>query len=360
MSKILYTLCVVLITLFTAVFVTREQQSQTQAADPAQLSPLAAMVAQEQAQVQAIEQVSDAVVGIQNMARQQRQGEGSGVVFNVEGGNTYIITNEHVINGSEWLEIVFSNGSRQQAQIIGYDVFTDLALLRVEGYEAQTSASFGRTEELRIGQSVIAIGNPLGLDFAGSATMGIVSGHDRTVTVDIGRGPNRQMWEMTVMQTDTAINPGNSGGPLINLAGEVIGINTMKISGVNVYGMSFAIPTYIAMPVIEDLLAYGEVRRPTLGVRITALSAIPDFTRQQLDLPVDLLEGMFVSEVVPGSLAEEIGIQAGDIITHLGVIPVNSIQSFSRTLFDYRDGDQLQISLNRGSEMLVLSGAIDR
>jgi len=317
------------------------------------------VVNHEEAQMDAIDAVAEAIVGIVstiggqggflNFGGQQA-GTGSGIVYAVRDGHTYIVTNEHVINTAASIEVVFNNEeqTRVEATLVGSDVYTDIAVLRIENFEADVVATFGRTEDLRLGQTVIAIGNPLGLEFAGSATMGVVSGHDRSISIPIlSTNGQVQNWAMTVLQTDTAINPGNSGGALINLAGEVIGINSMKIAQSAVEGMSFSIPTYIAVPIIEDLETYGEVTRPLLGVSLVNLSAIPGPLREEINLPAQITAGVFVNDVVPNSLAAALGIEPGDVITHIGEVEVSDNSVFRQTLFTYRDGDDIVMTLIR-------------
>jgi len=338
MNKILYTAFVVLVTVWSIFFITREPTAPIQDAQP-----VSGLISQEQAQISAIQQVAPAVVGIANIQGNRVVGEGSGVAYRVENGNTYIVTNEHVITGAQSLEVIFNNGTQAIAEVVGSDVFTDLAVIRILDFEATRIATFGATEDLQSGQTVIAIGNPLGLTFAGSATMGIVSGHDRTVPVTINHNGVDRRWEMTVLQTDTAINPGNSGGALINLDGEVIGINSMKVSSQDVYGMSFSIPTYIFKPVIDDIEQFGRVLRPTLGVSIQALYNSG---------------GVQVSGVVPGTMAQTMGVQTGDIITYIGDVAITSVMSFSQQLFTYQEGDTLVITVLRNGEELQLETTV--
>jgi len=322
------------------------------------------VVHHEEAQVAAIEQVSGAVVGIIGMTGEAdflggvTHSTGSGVVYAVENGNTYLVTNEHVISDAHSIEVQFNDEGRQRftPTIVGVDVYTDLAVLRIDDFEAPVVATFGVTEELRIGQTVIAIGNPLGLEFAGSATVGVVSGHDRHVTIPITTtSGDVQDWTMTVLQTDAAINPGNSGGPLVNLAGEVVGINSMKAAESAAFGMSFSIPTHVALPVIYDLQHHGEVHRITLGISIFDLSTVPEMTRQQLGLPEDLHHGVLVNEVSEGSLGERLGLLPGDVMTHVGEASVNDVVTFRRKLFTYRQGDVLQIAVMREGERIGLT-----
>jgi len=213
------------------------------------------VVTQEEARIEAINKVSPAIVGVVNFANNATQGEGSGIIYKKDGNDAYIVTNQHVVDKGDYFEVVFSNGEHAEATLIGSDIYTDLAVLKVSNVEVETIAEFGNTEDLKVGQTVIAIGNPLGLDFAGSATSGIVSGQDRVIAVDLNNDKIDD-WEMTVLQTDTAINPGNSGGALINLDGKIVGINSMKIATSSVEGMSFSIPTYVALPIISDLENY--------------------------------------------------------------------------------------------------------
>jgi len=330
------------------------------------------VVNHEEAQMDAIDHVAGAIVGIVSTIDGyggflgnfggQRSGTGSGIVYAVRDGNTYIVTNEHVINQASGIEVVFNDdeGTRVQATLVGSDVYTDIAVLRIDNFEAETIATFGRTEDLRLGQTVIAIGNPLGLEFAGSATMGVVSGHDRSVAIPIlSTNGQMQNWNMTVLQTDTAINPGNSGGALINLAGEVVGINSMKVAQSAVEGMSFSIPTYIALPIIEDLEVYGQITRPLLGVSLVNLGMVPGHIREQINLPDDIVTGVFVNDVVPDSLATVMGIEPGDVLTHIGELEISDNTTFRQLLFAYRDGDEITITAIRDGESFETTAQIN-
>lgn len=342
--------------------VDRDEPTYTVSAQPVDEVPVITVVNHQEAQMDAIEKVAEAIVGVLVTTEAPanpfgfgswggpQASSGSGIVYDVRDGNTYIVTNEHVIDRAQTIEIVFNDadGTRKTAELVGSDVYTDIAVLRINDFEAGVIAEFGNTEDLRLGETVIAIGNPLGLEFAGSVTMGVVSGHDRTVSISIlSTNGQRQEWPMTVLQTDTAINPGNSGGALINLAGEVIGINSMKIAQSAVEGMSFSIPTYIALPIIEDLENYGRVSRPLLGVSLHNVGALPMTIREQIELPADVQNGVFVQEVVPESLAANMGIEPGDVITYIGNVPIENFNDFRQTLFNYRAGDQITLTFIR-------------
>ena len=372
MGKVLYTLIVVLITAWSVFFISNyyhdkggnqvtsglvEKTDENGNTQIVQEVVEREVVTQEDARIEAINKVSPAIVGVVNFARNTTQGEGSGIVYKKDGKDTYIVTNQHVVDGGDYFEVVFSNGERSEATLVGSDIYTDLAVLKVSGIEVEAIAEFGNTEDLKIGQTVIAIGNPLGLDFAGSATSGIVSGTDRVISVDLN-GDNYDDWEMTVLQTDTAINPGNSGGALINLDGKVVGINSMKIATSSVEGMSFSIPTYVAMPIINDLETYGEVRRPQLGVYIQEMSMLPDRLKEILNIPMDQKTGVFIYEVFEGGLAEKMGLKAGDIITAVNGEEVEDTMAFRKKLYSMREGDQLELTVIQDGQTKTLSETI--
>lgn len=336
-------------------------------------NPTVTVVNHEEAQMDAIDKVAEAIVGVLVTTEAPtspfgfgswggpQAGSGSGIVYAVRDGNTYIVTNEHVIDRAQTIEIVFNdeNQTRKMAELIGSDVYTDIAVLRINDFEANVIAEFGNTADLRLGQTVIAIGNPLGLEFAGSATMGVVSGQDRSVSIPIlSTNGHRQEWPMTVLQTDTAINPGNSGGALINLAGQVVGINSMKIAQSAVEGMSFSIPTDIALPIIADLENYGVIKRPLLGVSLQNVNALPMAIRQQINLPDTIQNGVFVQEVMPNSLATELELEPGDVITHIGAIAVSDATAFRQTLFTYRSGDEIALTFVREGVILTASTSV--
>lgn len=372
MNKVLYTSLVVLVTAWSVFFIANFYQDKVatdgvnsgivQNTDGSNQTVVQEVVerevvTQEAERINAIDKVSPAIVGVVNYAKNRTQGEGSGIVYKTDGNDAYIVTNEHVVSGGDYFEVVFKNGESSEATIVGTDVYTDLAVLKVTGVEVEAVAEFGNTEDLKVGQTVMAIGNPLGLNFAGSATSGIVSGQDRVISVDLN-SDGIDDWEMTVLQTDTAINPGNSGGALINLDGKVVGINSMKIATSSVEGMSFSIPTYVAIPIINDLETYGEVRRPQLGVYIQEMSMIPDRLKEILNISVDQKTGVFIYEVFEGGVADQMGIKAGDIVTEVNGESVQDTMEFRKKLYDFREGDNIELTIVREQETIRLSGVI--
>lgn len=264
-------------------------------------------------------------------------GSGSGIIFTTDG---YIVTNYHVIAGASSVKVVLNTGKEYEAKLIGGDEKTDLAVIKIEGQDLP-AAVFGESGSLEAGEKVVAIGNPLGLEFAGTLTQGIVSAVNRTVTVD-GR-------TYKMIQTDAAINPGNSGGALVNEYGEVIGINSVKVSSSGVEGLGFAIPISDAKPIIEDLINYGYVKgRPLIGL---SLRYVSEQEAYYYDLPS---KGLFVVEVVEGSGAAKANMQKGDIILQCEGKEVSSVEMLNEIRDNHKAGDTITLKINRnGKEMNV-------
>ncbi|GGJ61957.1 serine protease Do [Anoxybacillus voinovskiensis] len=311
--------------------------------------------------IDAINQVADAVVGVVNIQKQtdffsgssseQEAGTGSGVIFKKEGDSAYIVTNNHVIEGANKVEVSLSKGERVAATVVGADPLTDLAVLKIDGKYVKKVASFGDSSSLRIGEPVAAIGNPLGLDLSRTVTEGIVSGK-RTIPVSTSAGE----WELNVIQTDAAINPGNSGGALINSAGQVIGINSLKIAQEGVEGLGFAIPIQDAKPIIEQLMQYGKIKRPYLGVGLRDVSEIPaDVRFEQLGLPENETNGVVVTAVEPSSPAAKAGLQAKDVITAINDTTINNVSELRKYLYtNTKVGETVQLHILRNGKSMTI------
>jgi serine protease Do len=311
--------------------------------------------------VAAIENVTDAVVGVVNIQKQadffsdsvqdQEAGTGSGVIFKKDGNIAYIVTNNHVIEGANKVEVSLADGKKVKAEIVGADPLTDLAVLKIPSSHVKKVAVFGDSSRLRIGEQVAAIGNPLGLDLSRTVTEGIVSGK-RTMPISTSEGE----WELNVIQTDAAINPGNSGGALINSAGQVVGINSLKISQDGVEGLGFAIPSEDVKPIIEQLMQYGKIKRPYLGVQLVDVSDLSDSVRkEQLQLPSDVTAGAAVTAVEPFSPAADAGIRTKDVIVAINGEKVDSVAALRKYLYtNTKIGERVQIELWRdGSKKTV-------
>lgn len=302
-----------------------------------------------------IAKASPSVVGVVNYGQhpfQQQtveQGVGSGVIYKIDGDKTYIVTNNHVIEQAMNIEVSLHDGERVPAKLIGTDVFTDLAVLEIATIDGMEPLPFGKTTQLQMGQDVIAIGNPLGLNLSSTVTKGIISGLDRTVPVETSQGN----WELNVLQTDAAINPGNSGGALLNLQGEVIGINTLKIASEKVEGLGFAIPSEEVQTVVDELLENGEIKRPMLGVRVIDLSqyANPYAALQGREV----MTGLSVDSVEPDSIAQKAGMQRGDIIKKLNDVEIESMYDLRKFLYrDVKEGDVVTATVLRNEKPIQL------
>jgi len=307
----------------------------------------------------AVDKVNEAVVGIVNLQESnfwsedaQEAGTGSGVVYKKADGKAYVVTNHHVIEGATGLEVSLSDGTRVKARPLGSDVWTDLAVLEIDGDHVEKVAEFGNSDNVKLGEPVIAIGNPLGLQFSGSVTQGIISGLNRSIPIDINQDGVPD-WHADVMQTDAAINPGNSGGALVNINGEVIGINSMKIAQSSVEGIGLSIPITSAKPIIEDLEAYGEVRRPFLGVgNLRALSEVSSYHRQQtLHLPNDVEDGVAILQVLPNTPAAQAGLKELDVIVEFDGVKIDSVIALRKYLYNEKEiGDTLEVTYYRNGK----------
>jgi serine protease Do len=305
----------------------------------------------------AIDKVSDAVVGIVNIqeasfwSQEGEAGVGSGVIYKKENGKAFIVTNHHVVENASQLEVSLKDGTRVPAKLLGSDVLMDLAVLEINAEHVKKVAEFGNSDTVKPGEPVIAIGNPLGLQFAGSVTQGIISGTNRTVEVDLDQD-GAPDWNAEVLQTDAAINPGNSGGALVNVEGQVIGINSMKIAQEAVEGIGFAIPINTAIPIISDLEKYGQVRRPYMGIELRSLSDIPSYHLQAtLHLPKHVTEGAAVIQVVPMSPAAQAGLKQFDVIVALDDYKIRNVLDLRKYLYTKKSiGDEMKVTFYRDGE----------
>ncbi|MBV7505053.1 trypsin-like peptidase domain-containing protein [Bacillus sp. sid0103] len=311
----------------------------------------------------AVEKAADAVVGINNIqssnfwtdeegGSEEAAGTGSGVVYKKAGGKAYVVTNHHVVEGATKLEVSFSDGTKIPAKLLGSDVWTDLAVLEVDAAKIKKVAEFGDSDSLKMGEPVIAIGNPLGATFSGSVTQGIISGLKRTIPVDINQDGLID-WNAEVLQTDAAINPGNSGGALINIAGQLIGINSMKIAENAVEGIGLSIPINSARPIIDDLEKFGTVKRPYMGVDLKSVSEIPAYYQEEaLKLPRSINYGVALRQVVPNSPAAQAGLQELDVIVEMDGEKINDVIDLRKHLYQKKKiGEQLKIKFYRDGKL---------
>lgn len=285
----------------------------------------------------------------------EEAGSGSGVVYKTDGGDAYIVTNNHVVEGSDAVEVLFINGEKVAAEIIGSDVWTDLSVLKISAEHVTKIAEFGDSDNLVVGEPAIAIGSPLGTEFASSVTSGIISGKGRSVPVDTN-ADGVPDWNATAIQTDAAINPGNSGGALVNIQGQLIGINSMKISTSTVEGMGFAIPSNDVKDIVAQLEENGEVIRPYLGIQYQPLSFVSEADQQNtLQLPESVTEGVVLTSVVPGSPADEAGLEAYDVIVSYNGEPVTDGVNLRQHIYSTDVNTTVEITFYRGQAQETVS-----
>jgi serine protease Do len=317
----------------------------------------------------AIDKVSDAVVGVVNIQEanfwsqdgEEEAGTGSGIIYKKENGKAFIVTNHHVVENASQLEVSLKDGTRVPAKLLGSDVYMDLAVLEIDAKHVKKVAEFGNSDTVKPGEPVIAIGNPLGLQFAGSVTEGIISGTNRTVEVDLDQDGSPD-WNAEVLQTDAAINPGNSGGALVNIQGQVIGINSMKIAQEAVEGIGFAIPINTVIPVISDLEKYGQVRRPYMGVELRSLSDISSYHLQAtLHLPKNITEGAAIIQVEPMSPAAQAGLKQFDVIVALDDHKIRDVLDLRKYLYTKKSiGDKMKVTFYRDGEKHTVTMKLER
>ena len=317
-----------------------------------------------------VDEVANTVVGVTNLQTvsdvwssseiTQETGTGSGVIYKKSNGKAYIISNHHVVEGAEMLEITFDDGTKTDGRLVGSDMWTDLAVIEIDDKSVQTVAKFGDSDLLKRGETVIAIGNPLGLGFSGSVTVGVVSGKDRSIPIDFNNDGSVD-WHADVLQTDAAINPGNSGGALINLAGQLIGINSMKISQETVEGIGLAIPINLAAPIIEKLESNGKVIRPTMGVTLIDLAVIPaEERRRVLQLSDQVKDGVVINEIIPNSAAQVAGAEKYDVIVEMDGEKIDDMVSLRKHLYNVKEvGDTMTMNVYRKGELIEIKMTLE-
>ena len=282
----------------------------------------------------------------------QVAGEGSGVIYKKDGKEAYIVTNNHVVDGAKKLEIMLSDGSKITGELVGKDTYSDLAVVKVSSDKITTVAEFADSNSLTVGEKAIAIGSPLGTEYANSVTEGIVSSLSRTITM---QNDNGETVSTNAIQTDAAINPGNSGGALVNIEGQVIGINSSKISstsavaGSAVEGMGFAIPSNDVVEIINQLEKDGKVTRPALGISIADLNSLSSSATSKLDLPDEVKSGVVVGSVQKGMPADG-KLQEYDVITEIDGKKISSKTDIQTNLYSHSIGDTITVTFYRGKD----------
>lgn len=293
-----------------------------------------------------ISQASPSVVGVVNVQKGLRKSTGSGVIYKVTDEKTYVVTNYHVVQGSDQIDIVFKDDRREEGTLIGYDFMTDLAIVTIKRHEFDQPIVFSE-DIVSTGDFVLAIGNPLGLDLYGTITLGIISASERFIPIDYDKDGQHD-FIAKVIQTDAAINPGNSGGALVNLHGHLIGINSMKIAGSQVEGIGFSIPTGVVNHVIQQLESHGKVMRPFLGVQVKTVKLLTKDEKSNYGIEQE--QGVVIVDVKVGSPAEQGGLVVGDIITHIDGEAIEHVPDFRSKIYEKQINDTVTIAIIRNDE----------
>ncbi|RKW03968.1 MAG: PDZ domain-containing protein [Streptococcus sp.] len=334
-------------------------------------------VKNENSTTKAVDKVKDAVVSIitysansQNSLfgygesdtdtnTEQVSSQGSGVIYKKDGEYAYIVTNTHVINGAKKVDIRLADGTKVPGEIVGTDTYSDIAVVKISSEKVSAVAEFGDSSKLTVGETAIAIGSPLGSEYANTVTQGIVSSLNRTVSL---KSEDGQAISTKAIQTDTAINPGNSGGPLINIQGQVIGITSSKIStngGTSVEGLGFAIPSNDAIKIIEQLEKNGKVTRPALGIQMVNLSNLSTTDLQKLKLPDSITSGVAVRSVQSNMPANG-HLEKYDVITKVDGNPITSATELQNALYSHSVGDEMTITYYRNGKEETTTIKLDK
>ena len=317
---------------------------------------------------EAVDKVKNAVVSVITYSDSSNQGvfekeekpdsqissEGSGVIYKKEGKYAYLVTNTHVINGAKKVDILLADGNKVPGEVVGSDVYSDIAVVRISADKAKAVAEFGDSNQLTVGETAIAIGSPLGTDYANSVTQGIISSQGRNVKLKADNGQNIST---RALQTDAAINPGNSGGPLINIQGQVIGITSSKISNngqTSVEGMGFAIPANDVVNIIKQLEEKGKVVRPALGIQMMDLSNLSTSDLSQLKLPEKISGGVLVRSTLENMPASD-KLQRYDVITKIDDTDIESTADLQTALYSHQINDTIKVTFYRDGKQQTTS-----
>ena len=278
---------------------------------------------------------------------------GSGVIYKKTGNTAYVVTNNHVVKGAKKLAVILSDGTNVNAEVVGTDVWTDLAVLKINGDNVTTTMDFANSDDIAVGETAFAIGSPLDLSFSNTVTKGIVSAVNRQIPMDVD-GDGTVHWNQTVIQTDAAINPGNSGGALINNEGKLIGINESKIakatSSVSAEGIGFGIPSNEVKLITEQLEKSGKVVRPAMGVQLVSVNTIANDTVKS-ELKYEGKQGVVVRLVESGTPAAKAGLEKYDVITKLNDTEVKDVAAVRKFLFEKaKIGDTVKVTYYRGGQ----------
>lgn len=290
----------------------------------------------------------DAVVMVQGYTNDIVSSTGTGFIYKTDEKYAYLMTNQHVVGGATKITVITSTDEEVEVTVLGQDEYLDLAVLRMDISKANGVVEIGDSTNQNVGDTVFTIGSPLGYDYRGSVTAGILSGTDRMVTVSVGNSTSGD-WVMRVLQTDAAINPGNSGGPLLNVNGEVIGINSLKLVQEEIEGMGFAIPIEYAMSHIESLESGKTIEWPVLGISMLNANDTTSLYRNNITIDKSITTGVVVVKISENTGASNSELQIGDVITSINGQEVDTFAFLRYELYKYQVGDTIDITYIRGT-----------
>lgn len=297
----------------------------------------------------AIENVYDSVVMVQSYKNGEVQSTGTGFIYKKDSNYGYVMTNQHVVSNADKVVLVLSNDEEIEAKILGGDEYLDLAVMSISKNKVPQVATIGSSEDMKVGDTIFTVGTPMGYEYRGTVTSGILSGKDRLVSVSVSNSSSSD-WVMKVLQIDAAINPGNSGGPLVNASGKVIGINSMKLVQDEIEGMGFAIPIEIAMAHIDELEKGKKIEWPLLGISMANVTDSTLLRKNGITIDKSIKEGTVVVEISEGSGASKSDLKPGDVITKLNGERVKDTAYLRYELYKNKPGDTIEITYIRNGK----------
>ncbi len=297
----------------------------------------------------AIENVKDAVVMVEAYKNGEEQSSGTGFIYKKDDKNGYVITNQHVVADADKIVLVLSNDEEITADILGADEYLDIAVMKIDKDKVPQIAAIGSSEDMKIGDTIFTVGSPMGYEYRGTVTSGILSGKDRLVSVSVSNSSSND-WVMKVLQIDAAINPGNSGGPLVNASGKVIGVTSMKLVQDEIEGMGFAIPIEIAMAHIQELEKGNKIEWPLLGISMANVTDTNLLYRSNIIIDKNIKEGIVVIEISEGSGASKSELKAGDVIIKLNGEKVKDSAYLRYELYKNKPGDTIEVTYIRNGK----------
>ena len=297
-----------------------------------------------------VEKTVNSSVMIKIYQKERLAGSGSGFIYKIEGDYAYVMTNHHVVNNGTKFVVVTSTDEEIEGKLLGSDEYLDLAVIKIAKKDYMTSVTIGDSSKINLGDTVFTIGAPVGYEYRGTVTNGIISGLNRLVEVSV-KNSNSDDWVMEVIQTNAAVNPGNSGGPLFNTNGEVIGVISMKLVQNSIEGMGFAIPIDYAMSHVKTLEEGKSIDRPLLGISMLNVTDSYLLWQNRITLPKDVEEGVVVVEVSEKSGAAKSKLQSGDVIIGLNNSNVKNAAYLKYLLYKYNPGDKVKITYNRDGKV---------